>query len=990
MYKSQNPSNKYVANTTQIRLQMAEDGIVTFGDIVYDVQAKKDFILGENGQYEEYIDSNGGGGGGTPTLQDKQVQYTSNGTNTVTADSGYDGLSSVEVDVEVQPNLQQRSLDYTENGSFVIEPEQGYDGLSRVVANIDVENGDILVEITYDELRQLYDDGELVPGTFYRITDYVTKVNGTYDLTDVVGQEAYIHYARSAEHPFDIIVQALSEDYLSENAQAIQHDGDTYFVHSDLASWQLKYTIENNPIKYSWADTNGNGKGVIYWMKDEFNNECPYDFKNVQFLLYGLESARNEKDDQLLYANSGLRYGSPYYLAMIAMGNNFPDIWDKKFSFDNIVEVLSHSEVDQSYLSNYNADWYYTFDYDGEDTGASHYDASINWFNGITTFDNIIKPVREPFELLMYSQTEAFGLPNIVFRGNSIFDNIFEDECCYNIFGYGIYNSRFEHNFIGNIIGPLCYNNIFGFNLSGIAFDESCQGNTVDDFTSNVYFYENSIDNIVGKNCSYLDIESIGTHIGNNCSGIDIHGYSNYHTIGYDCHDIYIGDESHHNIIGDYCSGISLNFAINNCIIGSHSYNIVLETLYDDSSDINPSDCGIYRAIIEENARHITLNYQPSQTADYAEMYRVQGCYYDDAIVNLETRSYDSPIKYIGLDSSDNIVQWIPADESITEIFTTATIMPTAELVSHGETMFGFTVRLSVGIPTVGIAATTDGVYLTLYYDMLTGNVKGYVDETLASQYSIPAGWYDAADLFAIADVSYGGVIYDMADSSSEDDTVYVLTNLRPSPNNRYTEGALYRYAFGSLYYGDTEMDSPSRVIVVNGLPDEGEPVTTDFEHVTAYYDLQNSGAFAYVDATVAEQMSVPVGWYPLAVLAAGMGLTYAGVVYAPNEIVNDDAHRMLIMYSTYYYKDGKFWGNDALADLMWCARKINELDDTTEYLWEDLYYATQDISTLQGDVSTINSDITTINGDITTMNNAITSIQNQIGILNSELEALL
>jgi hypothetical protein len=28
----------------------------------------------------------------------------------------------------------------------------------------------------------------------------------------------------------------------------------------------------------------GSGKGIIYYMKDEYNNECPYDFKNIQFI----------------------------------------------------------------------------------------------------------------------------------------------------------------------------------------------------------------------------------------------------------------------------------------------------------------------------------------------------------------------------------------------------------------------------------------------------------------------------------------------------------------------------------------------------------------------------------------------------------------------------------------------------------------------------------------------------------------------------------
>ena len=95
------------------------------------------------------------------------------------------------------------------------------------------------IHCTHKDLVDIRDSSKLIPGAFYRITDYecITTQADT----------------RSANHPFDIIVQALDERTLSENAHAVAREGDDYFANCNLGAWQLKYTIDNDTTRHSWA-----------------------------------------------------------------------------------------------------------------------------------------------------------------------------------------------------------------------------------------------------------------------------------------------------------------------------------------------------------------------------------------------------------------------------------------------------------------------------------------------------------------------------------------------------------------------------------------------------------------------------------------------------------------------------------------------------------------------------------------------------------------
>lgn len=78
-----------------------------------------------------------------PNLQSKSIEIVENGTQTISADEGYDGLSAVEVSTNVptpEPNLQAKttSQTITANGTrtITVKPDSGYDGLSSAKVTI--------------------------------------------------------------------------------------------------------------------------------------------------------------------------------------------------------------------------------------------------------------------------------------------------------------------------------------------------------------------------------------------------------------------------------------------------------------------------------------------------------------------------------------------------------------------------------------------------------------------------------------------------------------------------------------------------------------------------------------------------------------------------------------------------------------------------------------------------------------------------------------
>ena len=346
-------------------------------------------------------------------------------------------------------------------------------------------------------------DGDVVPVLYKTdIVVYPTETDyqdifyyvGNYELDGVT----YDRWRKiDSEYPWESInkIYVLTDVIVANNKfiGSVNSGGITSDV--KMAAWEIKYCLDNDITRFSWADPeSGNGRGVIYYMKDEWDNECPYDFKNIQYC-----------DELLGYC--------------------------------------------------------YTFNY--YDTQAQeHHDLSLNRFyhndnDNLTDYEigchgNIIKPY--------YDQTN---------NSNK---------------GYGRkqkLNFIYFKNYADGELGPgkthCCYSNLCNFGCRNITFGKCCSLNTIGNDCRDIVFNDNCNYNSLGKNNVGHVIKAGAAHntFGDNCFYIDI-GHTNSHiTIGNECSyiDIYNRTASS-TLIASYIRGNSTNKLIIN---NTKAYNLVYE-----------------------------------------------------------------------------------------------------------------------------------------------------------------------------------------------------------------------------------------------------------------------------------------------------------------------------------------------------------------------------------------------------------------------------
>lgn len=327
-------------------------------------------------------------------------------------------------------------IEQNENRRFVSDAE-------KAAWNSKVESP-TLHSVSHAELVALRNGGELRPGHRYRITDFVTTVANDAE-------------ARSAGHPFDIIVLATAADTLSEEARAIANENYAeYFATANLSAWKVWYCLDNDTTRFQWADE-ANGRGVIYRLIDEWQNDCPYDFKNVQFKRYRASANGNLKN-----VINGQYYAYNGYMTGVEIENTNDFRWAYTFTLiDDDGQWRDYSITKD--VHDAGTDWGYFKQFK---IGRCEYNHIRNSYTAVTVDENCYR---------------ALMLNNIVLIVG-IDDTGLSGEMQLNTFGDGNYNMTLKDNPEQNHFGNKCYNNIVG--SFGNTLGNGCSSNTFGNYLS--------------------------------------------------------------------------------------------------------------------------------------------------------------------------------------------------------------------------------------------------------------------------------------------------------------------------------------------------------------------------------------------------------------------------------------------------------------------------------------------------------------------------
>ena len=247
---------------------------------------------------------------------------------------------------------------------------------------------------------------------------------------------------------------------------------------------ELRYEEGNYvSINYHTSDlivsTNSQVYSYISYMKDEFNNECYYDFKNALFKRYYINQVYHENLIDL----------QGTYLGIKIDDNTFYEIAE-----ENFINVYTFGYTEDATLT-------------GQCFNNQIYPASKGYSTNNITFG----PASYNNTVFWGSTNNSFGdncHDNII--GNEFYNNTFGNEIRYNTFGNGVENNSFGNSIGGNTFGNSIGGNTFGNNIYWNTF-----GNYITNNTFGNSIYDNSFGNNIYQNTfgNYFQYNIVENHM---------------------------------------------------------------------------------------------------------------------------------------------------------------------------------------------------------------------------------------------------------------------------------------------------------------------------------------------------------------------------------------------------------------------------------------------------------------------------------------------
>ena len=422
---------------------------------------------------------------------------------------------------------------------------------------------DNFTNTTFSELTSLKANNELVPGKYYRISDFQLM------WWNQSVNDATVKMGLSAE---PLIVLALSGDKISHEAKSEVYPQDTIYYDVDAIS------------SYSWGTANTdtaipNFKGWIYRRIDhKLNIDIPWDWRHIT-----VNCCRPDMSSISLYSSSStynlydvVKNASDklYYSIQDSNTGNSLTTTDRWLPVSDFTEGLTYFVTDESYgfrASNKNG---YFVNLPADTSTRIQQPTFTSSLVSQGTFQltncNNIKIESGHSNVFLGSNIYSNTI------GNNFYSNTIGNNFFFNTIGNNFYSNTIGNFFYSNTIGSFFYNNTIGntfyyntigntfyYNTIGNPFYYNTIGNNFYSNTIGTNFFNNTIRNTFFNNTigNSLYYNTIGSFFYNNNIGTSIY----YNTIANNFNTNTIGNTFHTNTIGNnfFNNTIGNNFNTN-------------------------------------------------------------------------------------------------------------------------------------------------------------------------------------------------------------------------------------------------------------------------------------------------------------------------------------------------------------------------------------------------------------------------------------------